>query len=97
MLGFMTLVHLHQWFSTFFDWPNGSIWSNIIADPIVGGLALLWGIRKYIHHSEKLHKEKLEQAETHHQEKLDQDRQYHLNQMRKLDAMHREVKANAGK
>lgn len=31
-----------------FSWPNGGIWSNMVAWVICGGIGILWGRAKFI-------------------------------------------------
>lgn len=59
----------------FFDWPLGSVWSNMIAWVICGGLAGLWSVRKFI-------------KWNHKREEKDEER--HILHMKKLDDMHQD-------
>lgn len=59
---------LHLWLIVFFSWPSGSIWSNILANPIVIGLGLWWSTIKVKTHLNDHHQAKLIQAEEHHRE-----------------------------
>jgi hypothetical protein len=68
---------IHHWIVVFFSWPNGSIWSNILAWVICGALAILWARRKMIAH----HKEQLAQIAANHQQ-----------HMEKLEAIHKHLR-----
>lgn len=68
-------------FRSFFAWPNGGVWSNLVASSILGVPALYAVLRKLrIHHQQHLdllhrqHQQHLQFLATHHQaisQKLD--------------------------
>lgn len=67
----------------FFDWPLGSVWSNLIASAICAGL-VWWRLRaRMIAH----HAEALTQAARHHKERLAQAGEHHEALKAKVDAL----------
>lgn len=54
---------LHVWAVTFFAWPTGSIWSNLLASALLGAGALLLGKRKLDQH----HREHMAKLDAIHQ------------------------------
>jgi hypothetical protein len=54
---------LHRWLVTFFSWPAGSIWSNMLAWVLCGGLAFAWTHRVLV----RRHREQMAKLEAIHE------------------------------
>jgi len=48
---------IHHWLVVFFAWPDGSIWSNILAWVLCGALAFGWTHRVLKRHHRRAHGE----------------------------------------
>lgn len=72
-----------QWIHLYFGWPQGFVWPNVVANPVVIGLGLWWSTARVKLHLNKHHAEKLAQAQEHHEV-----------EMAKLDAIHEHVKSS---
>jgi hypothetical protein len=55
---------LHHWLVTFFAWPEGSVWSNMLAWVLCGGIAF-FGTHKVLARRHREHMAKLEAIHDH--------------------------------
>lgn len=62
VVGFLYLVSGPGAIRTFFHWPDGSIWSNLLASAVLAA--------GYIWHQAVAHQELIEQGRRHHDEQL---------------------------
>lgn len=76
---------IYQWLILFFSWPTGSVWSNILAEPILIVLGYI-GLSKLVTRIES-------KLEAHHQQKLTQAREHHEIEMDKLNEIHEHIKS----
>jgi hypothetical protein len=62
---------VHNFFSLYFGWYQGSVYSNLLASLLWGLPAGFGAVVHLKNHQQKLHNERMEQAQQHHEALMD--------------------------
>ena len=74
----------------YFGWPDGAVWSNLLAS-LICAVLVWWRLRARMIAQ---HAEHLAQAARHHREHLEQSETHHAAIMRQADSLHEGLKSH---